>query len=130
MDSQRIEHLYIFLIEQIVKKYRQVALQAFREHEAGITVDQWIVLKQISENNGTSQVEIANSTVKDAPTTTRIIDQLTSKNLISKQQALYGFHHRKRTNPDQKIVTRRTRIPQDRHSGFFPGRTAHPPPST
>lgn len=85
MDSQRIEHLYIFLMEQIVKKYRQVALQAFREHDAGITVDQWIVLKQISENNGTSQVEIANSTVKDAPTTTRIIDQLTNKNLISKQ---------------------------------------------
>lgn len=85
MDSQRIEHLYIFLMEHIVKKYRQVALQAFRKHHAGITVDQWIVLKQISENNGTSQVEIANSTVKDAPTTTRIIDQLTSKHLISKQ---------------------------------------------
>lgn len=85
MDNERIEHLYIFLMEQIVKKYRQVALQAFREHNAGITVDQWVVLKQISENNGTSQVDIANSTVKDAPTTTRIIDQLTRKNLISKQ---------------------------------------------
>jgi len=72
-------------MEQIIKRYRQVALQALRKHDAGITVDQWIVLKQVSENNGTSQVEIAHSTVKDAPTTTRILDQLTGKGLIAKQ---------------------------------------------
>jgi DNA-binding MarR family transcriptional regulator len=83
--QQRLEQLHIFLMEQIIKRYRQIALQALRENDAGITVDQWIVLKQISENNGTSQVEIANSTVKDAPTTTRIIDQLTRKGLIAKQ---------------------------------------------
>ena len=84
-EQQRLEQLHIFLMEQIIKRYRQIALQALRENDAGITVDQWIVLKQISENNGTSQVEIANSTVKDAPTTTRIIDQLTRKGLIAKQ---------------------------------------------
>lgn len=84
-QEQRLEQLPVFLMEQVVKRYRQVAQQALRENNAGITVDQWVVLKQVSENNGCSQVEIGNSTVKDAPTTTRIIDQLTNKNLISKQ---------------------------------------------
>lgn len=84
-QEQRLEQLPVFLMEQIVKRYRQVALEALRNNDAGLTVDQWVVLKQISENNGSSQVEIGQSTVKDAPTTTRIIDQLVNKNLISKQ---------------------------------------------
>lgn len=72
-------------MEQIVRRYRQMATQALKSHQAGISVDQWVVLKQISENNGSSQVEIGHSTVKDAPTTTRIIDQLVQKHLASKQ---------------------------------------------
>ena len=72
-------------MEQIVRQYRQLATQALKSHQAGLSVDQWVVLKQISENNGSSQVEIGSSTVKDAPTTTRIIDQLVGKNLVSKQ---------------------------------------------
>ena len=72
-------------MEQIVRQYRQMATQALKSHQAGLSVDQWVVLKQISENNGSSQVEIGSSTVKDAPTTTRIIDQLVGKNLVSKQ---------------------------------------------
>ena len=83
--EQRLDRLPVFLMEQIVKRYRVIAQQALREARAGITVDQWVVLKQISENNGCSKVEIGQSTVKDAPTTTRIIDQLVSKNLVSKQ---------------------------------------------
>lgn len=83
--DQRLERLHIFLMEQIVKRYRQVAIRHLKEHQANLNVDQWVVLKQISENNGCSQVEIGQSTVKDAPTTTRIIDQLTKKKLIVKQ---------------------------------------------
>lgn len=84
-EEQRLDRLPVFLMEQIVKRYRVIAQEALREAKGGVTVDQWVVLKQISENNGCSQVEIGQSTVKDAPTTTRIIDQLVSKNLVSKQ---------------------------------------------
>jgi MarR family transcriptional regulator for hemolysin len=83
--AQRLNKLPVFLMEQIVKQYRQEAQKALKAAAAGINVDQWIVLKQVSENNGCSQVEIAQSTVKDAPTTTRTIDQLVSKKLIAKQ---------------------------------------------
>ena len=84
IEAQRLDRLPVFLMEQIVKRYRQLATSRLEKHQAGLNVDQWIVLKQISENNGCSQVEIAESTIKDAPTTTRIIDQLGKKNLISK----------------------------------------------
>lgn len=83
--AQRLNRLPVFLMEQIVKQYRQEAQKALKAEQAGISVDQWIVLKQVSENNGCSQVEIAQSTVKDAPTTTRTIDQLVNKQLIVKE---------------------------------------------
>ncbi len=83
--EQRLDKLPVFLMEQIVKRYRQKAQEALKEQEAGITVDQWIVLKQVSENNGCNQVEIAQKTVRDAPTTTRTLDQLVKNSLIAKQ---------------------------------------------
>ena len=85
MEIDRIDKLVIFQMEMIIKRYRQIAMQTLKKYNAGVTLDQWIVLKQISENNGTSQVEIGKSTIKDAPTTTRIIDQLSNKKLIIKQ---------------------------------------------
>ncbi len=84
-QEQRLDKLPVFLMEQIVKRYRQRAHEALKREEAGITVDQWIVLKQVSEHNGCSQVAIAQMTVRDAPTTTRTIDQLVNKHLIIKQ---------------------------------------------
>lgn len=80
-----LEQLYVFHMEQIIRRYRQIATEAFRRNQAGITVDHWVVLKRISEHNGSSQVEIAQSTVKDAPTTTRLIEQLIERKLVLKQ---------------------------------------------
>jgi len=85
IQEERLETLPVFLMEQIVRRYRQMATRALKAAQAGLSVDQWVMLKQIGENSGSSQVDIGNSTVKDAPTTTRIIDQLVNKNLISKQ---------------------------------------------
>ena len=84
-EEQRLERLHIFLMEQVVKQYRKMATQYFRDHQAGISVDHWIILKRISENDGCSQVEVAESTVKDAPAMTRYIDKLVKEKLIVKQ---------------------------------------------
>ena len=113
MTDHRIEQQYAFLMEQIIKRYRQVAAHALNAHQAGISVDQWVVLKQISEHHGCSQVEIALSTVKDAPTTTRIIDQLTKKELIGKQR------HPERPAPDRAPAPGRTRVPQGCRARFY-----------
>lgn len=51
---------------------------------AEITVDQWVVLQQLEREKGLSQLDIARSTFKDAPTITRIIDLLCKKGLTQR----------------------------------------------
>jgi DNA-binding MarR family transcriptional regulator len=83
--EESLQNFSIFLMERIIKNYRLLAQKSLDKANAGLSVDQWVTLKYISENNGCSQVEIAESTIKDAPTNTRIIDFLSNKNLIFKE---------------------------------------------
>lgn len=73
-----------FVIERTAKRMKQYYQKMLREAEIDITVDQWILLKAIYNNDGSSQYEIAASTFKDAPTVTRILDILSDKKLIER----------------------------------------------
>jgi DNA-binding MarR family transcriptional regulator len=88
MKDIGLKNLYIFLAEKMVKDYKQGSLAIHNKIKSGITVDQWVVLKYINEHNGATQVEIAKSSAKDAPTTTRIIDQLVRKKLVERKADL------------------------------------------
>lgn len=85
MKDTGLENLYIFLAEKMVKNYKQGSQDILNHLKTGITIDQWVVLKYIGENNGSSQVDIAKNSAKDAPTTTRIIDQLVRKKLVQRK---------------------------------------------
>lgn len=85
MKDTGLENLYIFLAEKMVKNYKQGSQNILNELKTGITIDQWVVLKYIGENNGSNQVDIAKDSAKDAPTTTRIIDQLVRKKLVQRK---------------------------------------------
>lgn len=85
MKDEQLDNLYIYLMELGIKKYRQMAQNALNNAKSDLTIDQWIILKKISESHGSSQIEIAQSAIKDAPTTTRIIDQLLKRSLIVKE---------------------------------------------
>ncbi len=73
-----------FIIERTAKRMKQFYQKMLKGANTGITVDQWIILQTIHKDNGLSQFEIANQTFKDAPTVTRIIDLLASKELIER----------------------------------------------
>ena len=73
-----------FVIERTAKRMKQSYQKMLRDAEIDITVDQWILLKTIYKNDGSSQYEIAASTFKDAPTVTRILDLLCNKELIER----------------------------------------------
>ncbi|WP_026210368.1 MarR family winged helix-turn-helix transcriptional regulator [Flexithrix dorotheae] len=73
-----------FFIERTMKKIRQNLQRKLNEIDAGITVDQWVILDELQQKNGLSQNEIADSTFKDAPTVTRIIDLLCKKGLTER----------------------------------------------
>ena len=84
-DDQRLSQYPVFLMEIIIKQFREIAKRRLKESGATINVDQWLILKQISENAGSNQVDIGKYTIKDGPAMTRIIDALVQKKLIKKQ---------------------------------------------
>jgi DNA-binding MarR family transcriptional regulator len=75
---------YSFLLDRTARKVKQYAQQQFKTGDFDVTVDQWLVLKNLSENEHMSQTELANLVFKDHPTLTRIIDILCKKGLVER----------------------------------------------
>jgi MarR family transcriptional regulator, transcriptional regulator for hemolysin len=65
------------------RKLSNLLQQRLKEYD--ITPEQWSVLYQVDKADGLIQKEIAERTVKDKPTTTRILDQLEGKSYIYKK---------------------------------------------
>lgn len=76
---------YSFLLDRTAKRVKQYAQQRFKELKFNITVDQWLVLRHLSENDEMTQRELADLIFKDTPTLTRIIDLLCSKGLTERR---------------------------------------------
>ncbi|MEL6988401.1 MAG: MarR family transcriptional regulator, partial [Bacteroidota bacterium] len=65
---------------------KQILQGRLKEMNAGITVDQWLVLNLVETSADVSQQDICEELSKDAPTITRIIDLLEKKKLIKRKQ--------------------------------------------
>lgn len=76
---------YGYLLERTQRKIRQSFQKELLAQKTDITVDQWIILDRLSRADGLSQNEIADTTLKDAPTVTRIIDLLVKKKLVKRE---------------------------------------------
>jgi DNA-binding MarR family transcriptional regulator len=72
---------YSFLLDRTARRVKQYAQQQFKDQGFNITVDQWIVLKNLHEKDQMKQNELAELLFKDNPTLTRIIDLLCNKGL-------------------------------------------------
>jgi DNA-binding MarR family transcriptional regulator len=75
------------IMDRTLKLIRQNYLQAFREQQADITTEQWVLLDRLAEGDGISQTDLANDSFKNAPTVSRIISLLVKKGLIVKKQS-------------------------------------------
>lgn len=87
MKSNSTENrAYFFKIDTTIKKIRQQIQKKFDALAVDLTVDQWVLLDHIYrfESEGISQNDLAEKTVKDAPTVTRIIDILVKKGLTER----------------------------------------------
>lgn len=76
---------YSFLLERTARRVKQYAQTQFNELNFQITVDQWLVLKQLDERDALKQNELAELVFKDNPTLTRIIDLLCEKGLTERK---------------------------------------------
>lgn len=73
---------YFFQIDNTIKSIRTFMQKSLNEAKINLTVDQWLVLDQIANNDGISQSLLGQITSKDAPTITRILDILAKKSII------------------------------------------------
>jgi DNA-binding MarR family transcriptional regulator len=76
---------YSYLLDKTARKVKQYAQRQFNFLEFDITVDQWLVIKNLHNKNDLNQSELAELTGKDNPTLTRIIDLLCKKNLVERR---------------------------------------------
>ncbi|WP_423149388.1 MarR family winged helix-turn-helix transcriptional regulator [Rubrolithibacter danxiaensis] len=76
---------YSFLLDRTARRVKQYAQQQFNQQAFDITVDQWLVLKSLNDENDLNQSQLAELTGKDNPTLTRIIDLLCKKNLTERR---------------------------------------------
>jgi DNA-binding MarR family transcriptional regulator len=72
-----------FLLEKTAKKMKLHFSRMLLAHpKVDITVDQWIILDLLYREGALTQQDLAESSLKDAPTVTRILDILQQKKYI------------------------------------------------
>lgn len=75
---------YSFLLDRTARRVKQYAQSKFKMGDFDVTVDQWLILKNLEENGILSQTELASLVFKDHPTLTRIIDILCKKGYVER----------------------------------------------
>lgn len=73
-------------LDRTIKIVKQHYMRVFREQDADISTEQWVIIDQLYQSNGLSQTDLANGSYKNAPTVSRIIDLLCSKKLVERQR--------------------------------------------
>ncbi len=85
MHTPDIEQVILFQIDKTSKISKLFTQREFDRLKLGITVEQWIVLRIIHENNGCSQSDLAVKSLRDPASITRTLDLLQKKGLIERQ---------------------------------------------
>lgn len=76
---------YSYILDRTARKVKQYAQRRFNAENYDITVDQWLIIKNLNSSNDMNQSQLAEITGKDHPTLTRIIDLLCKKGLTERR---------------------------------------------
>ena len=82
---ENIESVVFYTIDKSIKAYRQYAQKQLKEAGFQVTIDQWLVLKNIQELPQISQQELSRRVFKDTASVTRIIDLLVKQGMITRE---------------------------------------------
>lgn len=84
----KIENVILFQIDKTSKISKLYSQREFDRLNMGITVEQWILLKIIEENNGLTQKELADMSLRDPASITRTLDLLDKKGFVERKAVL------------------------------------------
>ena len=82
---EKLESIIFYSIEKAIKSYRQLAQKQIKKAGLSITIDQWLVIKNILEKPGITQSEIAERSFKDNASVTRIIELLVKSEYLERK---------------------------------------------
>ena len=112
---------YSFLLDRTARRVKQYAQNKFKEGEFDVTVDQWLILKNLAENEILSQTALASLVFKDHPTLTRIVDILCKKGYIERvphPRDRRSFHLHLTREGEQKVSSLRPQVAQIREKAW------------
>ena len=81
---QKMNEVFFYQLEKAIKSYRRYAQGRFRENNIDITIDQWLVLNTLNENDEITQSDLAELVFKDKASMTRLIELLVLKKYIQR----------------------------------------------
>ncbi len=82
---ENIENVIFYTVDKSLKAYLQFAQRQLKEAGFSITIDQWLVLKNIQEHPQINQQELSRRVCKDSASVTRIIDLLVKQGMITRE---------------------------------------------
>jgi DNA-binding MarR family transcriptional regulator len=83
--KQKIEDVILFQLDLTSKISKQYSQRDFDKLKLGITVEQWVLLKIISESSELTQKELATKSYRDPASITRTLDILEKKGMVSRE---------------------------------------------
>jgi MarR family transcriptional regulator, organic hydroperoxide resistance regulator len=86
MVDFNLDDSFGYLINVAAQRLKYELHQTFQAKGYDITPEQWAVLNRLWEEDGLSQVELAERTFKDKPGTTRILNLLEKKGVVIRRQ--------------------------------------------
>jgi MarR family transcriptional regulator, organic hydroperoxide resistance regulator len=81
-DGIVLDNALAYWIHRVYQATRNATYRAFREHGEEITPEQWIVLVRLWEQDGRTQTDLGESTYRDRPTMSRILDGMEKRGLL------------------------------------------------
>ena len=84
-DGIRLDNAMAFWVHRVYQAQRNAMYRAFREKDIELTPEQWSVLVRLWERDGRTQTDLSESTFRDRPTMSRMIDALESAGLVERR---------------------------------------------
>jgi MarR family transcriptional regulator for hemolysin len=82
MKDEKLDSIIYFLMDKTIRISKKYSLKRLKEEGYDITIDQWVILLRIHEEDQQTQVELATAVNKDTASITRILDLLHGKKLV------------------------------------------------
>ena len=85
-EDQRVnlDRALPFVLHGCYQQLRSLTFREFQAHGLELTPEQWIVLVRLWRKDGQSQAQLGESTLRDAPTMSRILTTMESAGLVQR----------------------------------------------